>query len=91
MGNAGNCAERCTVVTASARTLPDCKCGAAAAIFDNDLPPEAGGEALRDQPRLHIESAAGWANLCAVVSLVYLVGMVFIWFCPETKGKPLPE
>lgn len=40
---------------------------------------------------LNIESAAGWAHLCAVVSLVYLVGMVFVWFCPETKGKPLPE
>ena len=40
---------------------------------------------------LNIETAAGWANLCAMVSLVYIVGMVFIWFCPETKGKPLPE
>ncbi len=40
---------------------------------------------------LNIETAAGWANLCAMVSLVYIIGMVFIWFCPETKGKPLPE
>jgi SHS family sialic acid transporter-like MFS transporter len=26
-----------------------------------------------------------------VMSLVYLVGMVVIWFAPETRGKPLPE
>lgn len=26
-----------------------------------------------------------------VMSLVYVVGMVAIWFAPETKGKPLPE
>jgi MFS transporter, SHS family, sialic acid transporter len=27
----------------------------------------------------------------AVVCLIYIVGMVVIWFAPETKGKPLPE
>lgn len=32
-----------------------------------------------------------YAKAGAVVTLVYLVGMVFIWFAPETKGKPLPE
>jgi MFS family permease len=31
------------------------------------------------------------APTCAVISLVYIVGMVVIWFCPETKGRPLPE
>jgi SHS family sialic acid transporter-like MFS transporter len=36
-----------------------------------------------------ILAAAG--TLCAVVSLVYILGIVFIWFCPETKNKPLPE
>jgi len=25
------------------------------------------------------------------IVLVYLIGMVLIWFAPETKGKPLPE
>jgi MFS transporter, SHS family, sialic acid transporter len=25
------------------------------------------------------------------VALIYLVGMVVIWFAPETKGQPLPE
>lgn len=28
---------------------------------------------------------------CSLICLVYLVGMVLIWFAPETKGKPLPE
>jgi MFS transporter, SHS family, sialic acid transporter len=27
----------------------------------------------------------------ATIVLVYLVGMVLIWFAPETRGKPLPE
>ncbi len=32
-----------------------------------------------------------YARMCGIMSLVYLVGMVLIWFCPETKGQPLPE
>jgi MFS family permease len=28
---------------------------------------------------------------CSTISLVYVVGMVLIWFAPETRGKPLPE
>ena len=32
-----------------------------------------------------------YAKASAVVTLVYLFGMVLIWFGPETKGKPLPE
>ena len=31
------------------------------------------------------------ARLSAVVCLVYLVGMVLVWFAPETRGQPLPE
>ena len=27
----------------------------------------------------------------ALVTLIYLLGMVVIWFAPETKGRPLPE
>ncbi len=27
----------------------------------------------------------------ATITLVYLLGLVLIWFAPETKGKPLPE
>jgi hypothetical protein len=27
----------------------------------------------------------------ATIVLVYLLGMVLIWFAPETKGRPLPD
>ena len=32
-----------------------------------------------------------YAKAGAIITLVYLVGMVVIWLAPETKGKPLPE
>lgn len=32
-----------------------------------------------------------YARMGGIMSLVYLFGMVLIWFCPETKGQPLPE
>ena len=32
-----------------------------------------------------------YALMGSVMSLVYLLGLVVIFFCPETKGKPLPE
>lgn len=32
-----------------------------------------------------------YAVMCSWVSLIYVAGLVVIWFCPETKGKPLPE
>jgi MFS family permease len=32
-----------------------------------------------------------YAAAGAITSLIYIVGIVFIWFCPETKGRPLPE
>lgn len=32
-----------------------------------------------------------YAQAGAIVTLIYLVGMVLIWFAPETKGKPLPD
>lgn len=33
----------------------------------------------------------GYAEMGAVITLVYIIGMIAIWFAPETKGKPLPE
>jgi SHS family sialic acid transporter-like MFS transporter len=33
----------------------------------------------------------GYPLACSTMSLIYLVGMVLIWFVPETRGKPLPE
>lgn len=32
-----------------------------------------------------------YANAGAVITLVYLLGMVLIWLAPETKGQALPE
>ncbi len=32
-----------------------------------------------------------YAKMGAIVSMIYVVGMVIIWLAPETKGKPLPE
>jgi SHS family sialic acid transporter-like MFS transporter len=32
-----------------------------------------------------------YAKAGATIVLIYVVGMVMIWFAPETKGKPLPE
>ncbi|MDQ1257114.1 MAG: hypothetical protein QG656_1716 [Candidatus Hydrogenedentes bacterium] len=32
-----------------------------------------------------------YARMGAMITLVYLLGMVLIWFVPETRGKPLPE
>jgi MFS transporter, SHS family, sialic acid transporter len=31
-----------------------------------------------------------YAQAGAVITMVYLVGLVLIWFVPETKGRPLP-
>ena len=32
-----------------------------------------------------------YAQAGAVITLIYLFGLVLIWFAPETRGKPLPE
>jgi MFS family permease len=32
----------------------------------------------------------GWPGACTAMSAIYIVGLVLIWFAPETKGKPLP-
>lgn len=32
-----------------------------------------------------------YARAGAVITLVYALGLVLIWFAPETKGRPLPE
>jgi len=33
----------------------------------------------------------GYPQACSVMSLIYLVGLIIIWFAPETRGQPLPE
>jgi MFS family permease len=32
-----------------------------------------------------------YAEMGAYVSLIYVVGLIVIWFAPETKGRPLPD
>jgi MFS family permease len=32
-----------------------------------------------------------YGKAMAAITLIYVVGMIMIWFAPETKGKPLPE
>ena len=32
-----------------------------------------------------------YGRAMGTVALIYLVGMVLIWFAPETRGKPLPD
>jgi hypothetical protein len=32
-----------------------------------------------------------YARAGAIITLVYLVGMLVVWLAPETKGKPLPQ
>lgn len=38
-----------------------------------------------------VQLSGGYASACLVLSCVYFVGMILIWFAPETKGQPLPE
>jgi MFS transporter, SHS family, sialic acid transporter len=33
----------------------------------------------------------GYPVACSSLTVFYVVGMVLIWFAPETKGQPLPE
>ena len=33
----------------------------------------------------------GYAVACSSLTGIYVIGMILIWFAPETKGKPLPE
>ncbi|MBM3887849.1 MAG: MFS transporter [Verrucomicrobia bacterium] len=42
------------------------------------------------QGQLVAHYGGSYAQASAVVTLIYLVGMVLIWLAQETKGKPLP-
>src|SRR5688572_11261162 len=35
--------------------------------------------------------ASAYAQMGATITFVYVIGMILIWFAPETKGKPLPQ
>jgi len=32
-----------------------------------------------------------YGRAAGAVTLAYVIGMVAVWFAPETRGKPLPE
>ena len=32
-----------------------------------------------------------YATAGAIITIVYIIGMILVWVAPETKGKPLPE
>jgi len=36
-------------------------------------------------------SQAAYAKIGQILCGVYLIGMILIWFAPETKGKPMPD
>jgi MFS family permease len=38
-----------------------------------------------------VQLAGGYPSACTILSTVYVVGMILIWFAPETRGKPLPD
>jgi MFS family permease len=40
---------------------------------------------------LGFDVPGGYPAACSIMSLIYLVGIVLIWFVPETRGQPLPE
>jgi len=51
----------------------------------------AAGGALVMSHLLYNVSPGKYAQAGAVISLIYLAGLVVIWFAPETRGQPLPE
>ena len=46
---------------------------------------------LVDGYETYAKVKGGYPIACSVVCGVYLLGMILIWFAPETKGRPLPE
>src|SRR5579875_411760 len=51
----------------------------------------AAGGALYMSHLLQNVFHGNYAQAGAVISLIYVAGLVVIWFSPETRGKPLPE
>ena len=35
--------------------------------------------------------AGSYARAGSAITLIYVLGLVFIWLAPETKGRPLPD
>ena len=49
----------------------------------------AAGAITQGQLVAHFDGS--YAQAGAIVTLVYLLGMILIWLAPETRGKPLPD
>ena len=50
------------------------------------------GNLFRDRIELFgHQFTGGYPFACSAMSAIYLVGLVLIWFAPETRGKELPE
>jgi hypothetical protein len=41
--------------------------------------------------RGYLGDELGLRNACVAVSGVFLLGLILLWFAPETKGQQLPE
>jgi len=39
----------------------------------------------------NLASILGYARAGTIVSMIYILGLIFIWFVPETKGSKLPD
>jgi MFS transporter, SHS family, sialic acid transporter len=37
-----------------------------------------------------VGAGSSYASMGTVITMIYLLGLISIWFAPETKGKPLP-
>lgn len=46
---------------------------------------------LQTSSLVKVFEKTGYPTPCSIMAGIYLVGVVIIWFAPETKGKPLPE
>jgi MFS family permease len=42
-------------------------------------------------PVIMVQLQVTLSEACQAIALIYLVGMVLIWFAPETRGQPLPD
>jgi MFS family permease len=42
-------------------------------------------------PVIMTQLDVGFDKACPAIALIYIVGMILIWFAPETRGKPLPD
>jgi hypothetical protein len=38
-----------------------------------------------------IVALGGFGTTATIVGCIYLVGLAFVWFLPETRGRPLPR